>query len=213
MPYCPNCGKEVPQSDKFCKYCGANLSGSEVKSNPAQVVPKFELDERIVGVIPHLVQGSRGIASTQWTLVATNRRIIIAQLSAPQMQEALALSKARAKGLSKLVAGRVLLPADLVEFTRKYFKMSPSQILGETPSNLSFDLDEIRRIWVDYELDPKDEDSHIRMDRYKLVISVSERGQFTYVFDADPQDVAVLKSVVGDRLEGEGRQKAMKPPF
>jgi hypothetical protein len=213
MPYCSNCGKEASQSDKFSKFCGVNLIPPESQSAKTQAATSSGADEHIVGVVPHLVQAGQGIASKQWTLVATNQRILLAQMGPPQIQEALALSKARAKGLSKLIAGKILTPVDLVEFSRRYFSMSPGQILAETQNNLSFKLASIRKAWVDYELDPKDDESHIRMDRYKLVFSVSERGEFTFVFDADPQDVTVLRSVLGERVEGDGRRKPIKPTF
>ena len=129
------------------------------------------------------------------------------------MQEALAQSKARAKGfLSKLLAGKVLLPADVVEYCRKYFTMSPEQILVETPGNISLNLSEIRRAYIDYEQDEKDPDSSIRTDRYWLTI-LSNVGEYKYVFDADPQDMKVLRDALGERVHGVSRAKAMKPTF
>jgi hypothetical protein len=128
------------------------------------------------------------------------------------MQEALAISKAKAKGFSKLLAGKVLLAGDVVEYCRKYFKMAPDQIIAETPGNIALDLPEVRRAYIEYEKDQKDEDSHIQMDRYWLNI-LSNQGEYKYVFDADPQDMKVLRDALGDRVHGEGRAKALKPTF
>jgi hypothetical protein len=168
--------------------------------------------EAVIGVIPHLVQSTGGLKSRGWMLISTNQRILLAQFSGPMMQEALALSKAKAKGFGKLLAGKVLLAPDVVEYCRKYFKMQPEQILAETPGNVSLNLSEIRRAYIDYEQDEKDEDSSIRMDRYWLTI-LSDKGEYKYVFDADPQDIKVLRDALGDRVHGEGRAKAMKPTF
>ena len=40
---------------------------------------------------------------------------------------------------------------------------------------------------------------------------VSSVGENEYVFDADPQDIGILKHVLGDRLNGEGRAKPIRP--
>jgi hypothetical protein len=50
------------------------------------------------------------------------------------------------------------------------------------------------------------------MDRYKMTV-VSSVGENEYVFDADPQDIGILRHVLGDRLHGEGRAKPIRPSF
>jgi hypothetical protein len=171
------------------------------------------MSEQVVGVIPHLIEATGKLKTMPWILVSTNKRILVTHFSGPQMQEALAQSKARAKGfVAKLLAGKVLTSQDLVEYCRRYFKMTPDQIMAETPGNIALDLPGITRAYVDYEKDQPDEDSHIQMDRYWLTL-VSNQGEYKYVFDADPQDMKVLKAVLGDRVYGEGRAKALKPEF
>jgi hypothetical protein len=166
--------------------------------------------EQVVGVIPHLTQATGKPTTKGWILVTTDRRILLAQFSGPQMQEALAMSKARAKGfMAKLLAGKVLLPQDVVEYSRKYLKMTPDQIIAETSGNISLDLPEISRAYIDHEKDQEDEDSHIQTDRYWLTL-VSNQGEYKYVFDADPQDIRVLRVALGDRVHGDGRAKAIK---
>ncbi len=167
--------------------------------------------EQVVGVIQHLIQATGKPTTKGWMLVTTEHRILLTQFGGPQMQEALAMSKVRAKGfMGKLLAGKVLLPQDIVEYSRKYLKMSPEQILAETPGNIALDLPEVTRAYVDYENEGKDEDSHIQVDRYLLTL-VSNQGEYKYVFDADPQDMRVLKAALGDRVHGDGRNKAIKP--
>jgi len=184
---------------------GAPLNVASIVNNPpstpeGQVVPQ---PEAVVGVIPHLIQATEQVKSRPWILVSTNQRIFLVQFSSPMMQETLALSKARAKGFGKLLAGKVLLPADIVEYNRRYFKIRPEQILAETQGNISLNLSEVRRAYIDYEKDEKDEDSQIQTDRYWLTI-LSDKGEYKYVFDADPQDMKVLQDALGDRVPWRG---------
>jgi hypothetical protein len=214
MPFCASCGGKVLPNEKFCTSCGAPIREvrtiTETPSAPEGL--ESARAEAVIGVIPHFVQSAGGLKAREYTFVSTNKRIFVVQLTAPMLQEALALSKAKAKGFGKLLAGRVLLSGDMVEYCRKYFKMSPEQILAETPGNVSLNLSEIRRAYIDYEQDEKDEDSSIRMDRYWLTI-LSDKGEYKYLFDADPQDMKVLRDALGDRVHGEGRAKALKPQF
>ncbi|MGD0804252.1 MAG: hypothetical protein ABSA11_09285 [Candidatus Bathyarchaeia archaeon] len=175
------------------------------------------MSEQVIGVIPHLIEATGKAATKGWILVSTNQKIVLAQFSGPQMQEALALSKARAKGfMAKMLAGKVLTPTDVVEYCRKYFKMTPEQIIAETPGNFALDLPGITRAYIDYEQESRrqalDEGSHIQSDRYLLTME-SNQGDYKYVFDADPQDMSVLKAALGDRVHGDGRAKALKPNF
>ena len=171
------------------------------------------MSEQLVGVIPHVVMATGRIESRQYTLVVTSTRLIFARLGAPQMQEAMAQSKVRAKSfVEKLTAGRVLTPKDIVEYCRRYFGMAPDSILGESPENFAVPVEGINRIYIDHEVEAKDKDSHIQMDRYKMTV-VSSVVENEYVFDADPQDIGILKHVLGDRVHGEGRAKPIRPSF
>jgi hypothetical protein len=169
--------------------------------------------EEVVGIIPHIVEPTGRIQTQQNTIVVTNQRLVVAQFTAQMMQEALAQSKARGgKGLlGSLLAGRVLDPSDVVNYTDKYWSTEPDSIVSESPGNFSLELGGITTVRVDHEVrGPSDEDSHIGFDRYLLVID-SIQGQYSYVFDADPQDIAALRSVLGDRLIGSARPRPVKP--
>jgi hypothetical protein len=191
MPVCTQCGGKVQPNEKFCKYCGTPLgvtiaattvptatpapASSVTPSTPPGSGPTVEV---VVGVIPHLVQSAGRLKAREYFLISTNLRFLLIQFSPAMMQEALALSKANAKGFGKLLAGKVLLAGDLVEYCRKYFKMPPSQILAETSGNISVNLSEIRRAYIEFQQEEKDEDSHIQMDKYILTI-LSDVGEFT----------------------------------
>ena len=169
--------------------------------------------EEIIGIVSHVVEPTGRIQTKQNTIIVTNQRLIVAQFTAQMMQDALAQSKARGgKGLfGSLLAGRVLDPSDIVNYTDKYWSMKPDSILSESSGNFSLELEGITSVGVEHETrKPDDEDSHIGFDRYLLVID-SIQGQHSYVFDADPQDLAVLRSVLGDRLVGSARTRSVKP--
>ena len=40
MPYCTNCGKEMPEGSRFCKYCGAQAATAPVAGTPPPPVPQ-----------------------------------------------------------------------------------------------------------------------------------------------------------------------------
>jgi hypothetical protein len=213
MPFCSSCGGKVLPNEKFCTSCGAPIRELRTITETSSTPEGHEsAHEAVAGVIPHVVQPLVYPKSKTWTLITTNQRILLAQFTGAVMQDALAFSKARAKGLGKLLAGKVLLAPDVVEYCRKYFKMPTEQILAETQGNISLNLSGVRRAYIDYEQEEKDEDSSIQMDRYWLTI-LSDQGEYKYVFDADPQDMKVLRDALGDRVHGEGRAKAMKPTF
>ena len=171
------------------------------------------MSEEVVGIVPHVIEQTGKIQTKQNTIVVTNQRLIVAQFTAKMMQDALVQSKARGgKGLfGSLLAGRVLNPSDIVNYTDKYWSMRPDSIVSETPGNLSLEIGGMTAARVDHEVrKPRDEDSHIGFDRYLLTID-SIQGQYQYVFDADPQDLAALRSVLGDRLAGYSRLRPVKP--
>ena len=171
------------------------------------------MSERLVGVIPHVLMATGRIQSMQYTLVVTSSRLIFARLGAAQMQEAMAQSKARAKGfIEKLAAGRVLTPKDIVEYCRRYFAMTPDSILTESPENYAIPVEGISKIYIDRIVEPKDEDSHIRMDKYTMTL-LHTAGKNDYVIDADPQDLGILRHVLGEKVQGSGRSKPIRPPF
>ena len=169
--------------------------------------------EEIVGIIPHVIEPTGRIQTKQNTIIVTNQRLIVAQFTSQMMQEALAQSKAKGgKGLlGSILAGRVLDPSDLVNYMNKYWSMKPDSILSESPGNFSLEVEGITSARVDHESrKPNDEDSHMGFDRYLLVID-SIQGQYSYVFDADPQDLEVLRAVLGDRFVGSARLRPVKP--
>ena len=173
------------------------------------------MEERIVGIIPHLLKSTGYAKSRQYILIVTDRRLIVAQITAQMMEEMRNRSKIRAQQgkrgmLGGLLAGKVLSIADIVEFSNRYWAMAPDQIVMETPGNLAFDIGSISVAAVQHQYAERDEDSSITVDWYVLDL-VSTQGSYSFNFDADPQDMNVLRSVLGGRLVGDGRPNPIRP--
>ena len=171
------------------------------------------MSETITGVIPHVLQPTGGIGSKQFTIIMTDKRLIIAQLTSQMMNEALAQSKANKseKGfLGGLLAGRVLTARDIVNYTDKYWLMDPEKIISESPSNFSIRVSEISSVKVEYVRKKSIADDNSPIGFYVLTIE-SLYGVYSYIFDADPQDMSVLAKGLGNKLTGSGRSSPIKP--
>ncbi len=173
------------------------------------------MEERIAGIVPHLSKSASYARSHQYTLIATDRRLIVAQLTAQMMEEIKVQSKIRAqqgkKGLfGGLLAGKVLTAGDIIEYTNKYWGMIPDQIIVETPGNLAVEISSISVAAVEHKQEEPDEDSSIGVDYYVLDL-VTPQGDYSFNFDADPQDMNVLRSVLGEKLVGFGRSRPIRP--
>ena len=81
-----------------------------------------------------------------------------------------------------------------------------------TSENIAIILEGVSRVSIDHEVDEKDEGSSIRGDLYWLRID-SRQGYPKYVIDAGPQDLMILRKALGDKVQGECRSKAIRPPF
>jgi len=171
------------------------------------------MSETITGIIPHVLQSTGGIGSKQFTVIMTDQRLIVAQLTSQMMSDALAQSRANKAGkgfLGGLLAGRVLTARDIVDYTDKYWSMNPEKIISESPSNFSVEVSGISAVKVEYirKKSIGDDDSHIGF--YVLTIE-SVYGVYSYIFDADPQDMDVLTKGLGNKLTGSGRSSPIKP--
>jgi len=140
------------------------------------------------------------------------QRLIVAELTRQMMSEALAQSKANKQGkglLGGLLAGRVLTSKDLVDYTDKYWLMTPEKIIPESPGNFSLEISSISTVEVEY-IRKKSLGDDSTIGLYTLTIE-SDYGTYSYIFDADPQDMKALARVLGNKLTGSGRSSPVRP--
>ena len=170
------------------------------------------MSEAITGVLPHVLQSTGGVGSRHFTIILTAQRLIVAELTSQMISEALAQSKAKKQGkgfLGGLLAGRVLTSKDLVDYTDKYWSMPVEKIISESPGNFSLEISSISTVKVEYTRKKSlGDDSTIGL--YTLTIE-SVYGTYSYIFDADPQDMDALARVLGNRLTGSGRSSPVRP--
>ncbi|MDQ1281095.1 MAG: hypothetical protein QG670_2359 [Thermoproteota archaeon] len=170
------------------------------------------MSEVITGVLPHVLQSTGGLGSRHFTIILTNKYLIIAELTSQMMSEALAKSKANKQGkgfLGELLTGRVLTAKDLVDYTNKYWLMTPEKIISESPGNFSLEISSISAVKVEYTRKKSlSDDSTISF--YTFIIE-SDYGMYSYIFDADPQDMDALARVLGNKLTGSGRSSPVRP--
>ena len=131
------------------------------------------MEERIAGIVPHLSKSAGYARSHQYALIATGRRLIVAQLTAQMMEEIKVRSKIRAQQGKKgffggLLAGKVLTAGDIIEYTNKYWTMTPDQIIIEAPGNLAVEISSVSVAAVEHKQEEPDEDSSIGVDYYVL---------------------------------------------
>jgi hypothetical protein len=217
LAFCRKCGSTVETTQIFCVKCGHRLDETKEPSNQAAV------GEVVLGVVPHLakvveegvvgfLRERRYLENLRYNLVATNQRIILAQISVKMMQEIRAQKKAQAKGImGKLLAGRVVLGNEIDEYSQKYLSMPPEQIISETPGNVALYPAEISRVNVELKVDDSEDDFR-DPDRWVLTIE-SKQNDYKFYFLANPQDLEVLRRVLGDKVHGSGQDKPYKPLF
>lgn len=155
--------------------------------------------ETILGIIPN-AQKMRmmGLAADSYTIIVTDHRMILAQLTQAMMNTAIteAQAKAKAEGKGFFGAWADQLSASF-GFAKRYETMPPEAALAETPGNFALDNSRIRLIKVSV-VGSNDDDSS--SNRLRLKIDAAE-GNFEYVINEDDRFTALLQNVYGDRVK------------
>jgi len=59
MFFCPNCGKEVSEEDRFCRSCGQTLPGPTVQKSTSQARTVPEVEQVRSSLSKHIRQGEK----------------------------------------------------------------------------------------------------------------------------------------------------------
>jgi hypothetical protein len=207
---CTNCGAPVSATAKFCGGCGtiigtAITSGTIPPSPSSSFTPPpsaqgttVATGEEVVGVIANARKMKMfGASWDTYTLVITNRRMIIAQMTQVLLNAAImeAQSKAKAedKGFFAIMKDQM---AAQFQFALRYELMSPDQSLAETPGNVAIDNAHITAITM------KLRDSgagDIEYTEFSMIIE-SAGGKSEYMIGEDDRFINLLKTVYGEKV-------------
>ncbi len=106
-------------------------------------------EEQLVDVIGRLTRASgfMGAKQKQYTLVATDRRLIFAELTKERSKQLLAEANAQAEFEGKGFMGRASARMHATDgVAESYRSMSPEQVLRETPTNFAIDRSDIKKV-------------------------------------------------------------------
>lgn len=130
-------------------------------------------DERVVGVIP-TARTKTGIFSTKtYTLVVTDRRLILAEMTNAALKGYIEESRAAEKGKGGGFFGQwgAQIGA-MLTFANRYLEMSPDAVVGETPGNTALAPADVRSIKVERKRDRGDDGQPDR-DFLRITIEAS----------------------------------------
>ena len=207
---CTNCGAPVSATAKFCGGCGTTLgtavtSGTTPPSPSASFTPPMGAQgttvatgEEVVGVIANARKMKMfGASWDTYTLVITNRRMIIAQMTQALLNAAImeAQSKAKAEGKGFFAIMKDQMAAQF-QFALRYELMSPDQSLAETPGNIAIDNTHITAITMKL----RDSGSgDIEYTEFRMMIE-SAGGKSEYMIGEDDRFINLLKTVYGEKV-------------
>jgi hypothetical protein len=133
--------------------------------------------ERIVGVIP-TARIKTGLFSKKiYTLVVTDRRLILAEMTNDALKGAIEEARAARKAAGGGFFGqwKAQLEAS-ISFANRYFSMPPEVIITETLGNLAFGPGDVKRIKVERKTERNNDEDHIGVDRDFLRITIEAQG-------------------------------------
>jgi len=202
---CSVCGAPISDSIKFCGGCGAPVGASFRAATVAQPAPDAGAapamppsGEQIIGVIGNARKMKMlGASWDTYALVITDRRMIIAQLTADMLNAAYkeAAEKARTEGKGFLgqMAHQM---AVAFQYCQKYETMPPDSALAETKGNRAIDNMRISAIEMNDKATRKGS-----MDYHEFIMTVqSADGKFEFYIGEDDRFITILKTAYQNRV-------------
>ncbi len=178
MAFCTNCGKPVKGQHKFCASCGMPVESEDTGASSAPVPPpatpapvpvvQYTLPapaasqntappvqgESIRIIIPNLNMPKSWGRSDTFYLILTERRTIFAKLTNEIANEAVKMRRAGAEADGKGFFGKwAAQMKGLNNYSDRYIKYTPDQLLNETQGNFALDNSMIRKIKVQDDTD------------------------------------------------------------
>jgi hypothetical protein len=162
------------------------------------MIPVAPGGEQVIGVIGNARKMKMlGASWDTYALVVTDRRLIMAQLTAAMLnaayKEAAEAAKAEGKGFFGQMANQL---STAFQYCRKYETMPPDLALAETNGNLA--LENVRITAVNMKDKPTHKGS---MEYHEFIMTVqSAEGKFEFHIGEDERFINILKAAYGDRV-------------
>lgn len=152
--------------------------------------------EKILGIIPNASRTKMfGLSRETFTLLVTDKRMILAQLTPPMLKaavaEAQAKAKAEGKGLLGIMGDQM---AAQFQYAKRYEGMVPDAVLAETPGNTAIGNESVTA--VDLRLHDEENAAHTELG---LAIRTAT-GKIELRIAEDERFIACLKAAYGDRV-------------
>ena len=201
---CSACGAPVNNTTKFCGGCGAPVGAS---FRPAPVASPIQYagvapavsqgGEQVIGVIGNARKMKMlGAAWDTYALVITNRRMILAQLTADMLnaayKEAAERAKAEGKGFLEQWTHQMTVA---FQYCQKYETMPPEYALAETNGNRA--IENVRITAVN--MKEKSNKDSIEFAEFIMTVQSAD-GKFEFHIGQDDRFINILKSAYGDKV-------------
>jgi hypothetical protein len=205
---CTRCGAPISATTRFC--CGCGIAVGALASSgtipPAATVPFVPIQgaqgstvatgEEVMGVIANARKMKMfGASWDTYTIVVTNRRMILAQMTQSLLNAAImdaqAKAKAEGKGFFAIVKDQM---AAQFRFALRYETMLPDQSLAETAGNFAIENTQITAITLKL-----NDSGEMEYTEFKIIIE-SSGGKFEYLIGEDDRFINLLKTVYDERV-------------
>ena len=203
--FCGTCGAQMSPTARFCGGCGATVGAAPAPAAPpvASSAPMASATpvggEAVLGVIPNAKKMKMfGATWDTYTIVVTGRRMILAKLTQPMLNGAIAEAQAKAKAEGKGFFG---IMGDQMAasfgFGRRYETIPPEQALQETPGNFAIENPRVTAIKLKL---IETENAGMDWHEVKMIIETMD-GKFEYTIAEDDRFTTLLQTAYGDRVK------------
>ena len=172
LRFCEQCGVVLDPEARFCSQCGQPTPSQQVPAAPATPAaprpapapaapaaapPRPASAEPVIGVIPYVEERKGMFRTTNYNLVFTPQRMVLATVTSRMLQDAARQAAEESKREGKGFFGRMAATmGSSSSLWQRYLTMPVEDILAEHPDNSFLPLSHIRRVRIKQEIDEDD---------------------------------------------------------
>lgn len=158
--FCASCGKPIYPENTFCTGCGTAVPQQPTAPAPVaqQPAPEYAAPpvaappssaEQIVSILAGITiaSGFMGLKRKSYTMIMTNYRVILAELTSEMLKTAMeqARSETKADGGGFFKQWGAQIGASFA-YAEQYAQMTPDAALAQNPENFAWDRGAIEKI-------------------------------------------------------------------